>query len=115
LWTRYHARGLMIVGCAVETIFGAQEPGGAAEIEQTAHQGYGVPSRSPPRPRCAAPASIRSTNGPRRKSRSSCRAGISTSTLIGRDGHVAASFATQGRADRPRVIAAIEKELGRAA
>jgi glutathione peroxidase len=31
--------------------------------------------------------------------------------LIGRDGHVAASFATQVDPTDPRVIAAIEKEL----
>src|SRR5437763_4862426 len=41
LWTRYHARGLMIVGVPSND-FGAQEPGGAAEIEHTAHDSYGV-------------------------------------------------------------------------
>src|SRR5437762_7585643 len=41
LWTRYHERGLMIVGVPSND-FGGQEPGGAVEIEQTAHQSYGV-------------------------------------------------------------------------
>ena len=41
LWTRYHARGLMIVGVPSND-FGGQEPGGVEEIEQTAHQQYGI-------------------------------------------------------------------------
>ena len=41
LWQRYHARGLMIVGVPSND-FGGQEPGGATEIEHTAHQSYGV-------------------------------------------------------------------------
>src|SRR3954447_15640686 len=40
LWKRYHERGLMIVGVPSND-FGGQEPGGAAAIEHTAHQGYG--------------------------------------------------------------------------
>src|SRR5881394_289391 len=34
LWTRYHGRGLMIVGVPSND-FGGQEPGGTAEIEHT--------------------------------------------------------------------------------
>src|SRR5437763_7587023 len=41
LWKRYHERGLMIVGVPSND-FGGQEPGGAAEIEETAQHGYGV-------------------------------------------------------------------------
>ena len=41
LWTRYRERGLMIIGVPSND-FGGQEPGGATEIEQTAHQQYGV-------------------------------------------------------------------------
>src|SRR5215203_2105651 len=41
LWKRYHERGLMILGVPSND-FGGQEPGGATEIEHTAHQGYGV-------------------------------------------------------------------------
>src|SRR5262245_41918865 len=36
LWARYHERGLMIVGVPSND-FGGQEPGGATEIEHTAH------------------------------------------------------------------------------
>src|SRR5438105_6562763 len=41
LWTRFHDRGLMIVGVPSND-FGGQEPGGAAEIAQTAQHQYGV-------------------------------------------------------------------------
>jgi glutathione peroxidase len=41
LWTEFHDRGLMIVGVPSND-FGAQEPGGAPEIAQTAQQQYGV-------------------------------------------------------------------------
>ena len=51
LWTRYHERGLMIVGVPSND-FGGQEPGGAAEIEHDrARRLWRQPSRSPPRPR----------------------------------------------------------------
>jgi glutathione peroxidase len=41
LWTQFHARGLMIIG-VTSNDFGGQEPGGAAEIAETAQHHYGV-------------------------------------------------------------------------
>jgi glutathione peroxidase len=41
LWAEFHDRGLMIVGVPSND-FGGQEPGGAAEIAQTAQHQYGV-------------------------------------------------------------------------
>src|SRR6187551_242137 len=41
LWTRYHARGLMIVAVPSND-FGGQEPGGADDIVKTAHGEYGI-------------------------------------------------------------------------
>jgi glutathione peroxidase len=41
LWTEFHDRGLTIIGVPSND-FGAQEPGGATEISQTAHGQYGV-------------------------------------------------------------------------
>src|SRR5712675_1004511 len=41
LWTQFHDRGLMIIGVPSND-FGGQEPGGAAEIAQTAQHHYGV-------------------------------------------------------------------------
>src|SRR6202790_1170946 len=41
LWTQFRGRGLMIIGVPSND-FGAQEPGGAAEIAETAQHQYGV-------------------------------------------------------------------------
>src|SRR5437016_9523329 len=41
LWTRYHDRGLMVIGVPSND-FGGQEPGGPSDILQTAHAEYGV-------------------------------------------------------------------------
>ena len=41
LWSRYHARGLLIVGVPSND-FGGQEPGGADDIVKTAHGEYSV-------------------------------------------------------------------------
>ena len=41
LWTRYHDRGLMIVGVPSND-FGGQEPGTPIDIMKTAHDEYGV-------------------------------------------------------------------------
>ncbi len=41
LWSEFRDRGLMIVGVPSND-FGAQEPGGATEIAQTAQHQYGV-------------------------------------------------------------------------
>src|SRR6202171_797573 len=41
LWTEFHDRGLMIIGVPSND-FGAQEPGGAAEIAETALHQYSV-------------------------------------------------------------------------
>jgi glutathione peroxidase len=114
LWKRYHERGLMIVGVPSND-FGGQEPGGAAEIEHTAHQGYGVAFP------LAAKAEVR---GAGQHPFYKWAAGEKPlelprwnfhKYLIGRDGHVAASFATQVEPTDARVIAAIERELSRAA
>jgi glutathione peroxidase len=114
LWKRYQQRGLMIIGVPSND-FGGQEPGGAAEIEHTAHQGYGVAFP------LAAKAEVR---GPSQHSFYKWAAAEKPlelprwnfhKYLIGRDGHVAASFATSVEPTDPRVIAAIEKELSRAA
>jgi glutathione peroxidase len=114
LWTRYRDRGLMIVGVPSND-FGGQEPGGVTEIEHTAHQGYGVnfPLAAKAEVRGAAPhpfykwaAAERPLELPRWNFHK---------YLIGRDGHIAASFATSVAPTDPRVIAAIEKELGRGA
>jgi glutathione peroxidase len=110
LWKRFHDRGLMIVGVPSND-FGGQEPGGAAEIEQTANGHYGVAFP------IAAKAEVRGTHPHPFYKWAAGEKPLELPRwnfhkyLIGRDGHVAASFATQVEPTDPRVITAIEKEL----
>jgi glutathione peroxidase len=114
LWTRYHDRGLMIIGVPSND-FGGQEPGGVAEIEHTAHAGYGVAFP------LAAKAEVRGANPHPFYKWAASEKPLELPRwnfhkyLIGRDGHIAASFATQVEPTDPKVLAAIEKELARAA
>ena len=111
LWTRYRARGLMIVGVPSND-FGAQEPGGVAEIDHTAHSNYGV---SFP---LAAKAAVRGANPHPFYKWAAAERPLETPRwnfhkyLIGRDGHIAAVFATSVAPTDARVTNAIMKELG---
>ncbi|HMK78150.1 MAG TPA: glutathione peroxidase [Xanthobacteraceae bacterium] len=114
LWRRYHERGLMIVGVPSND-FGGQEPGGAAEIEHTAHDAYGVGFP------LAAKAEVRGPNPHPFYKWAAAEKPLELPRwnfhkyLIGRDGHIAASFATQVEPTDPKMLAAIEKELSRSA
>ena len=77
LWTRYHDRGLMIVGVPSND-FGGQEPGGPADIMKTAHDEYGVTFPLTAKAVVKGPRRIRSTSGPRCESRCRRRTGIFT-------------------------------------
>jgi glutathione peroxidase len=109
LWTRYRARGLMIVG--VPTNDFAQEPGGAAEIDKTAHGEYGIGfplaakveiKGKSPHPFYRWAAAERPLETPRWNFHK---------YLVGRDGHIARAFPPEIEPMDARVIAAIEKEL----
>ena len=111
LWTRYHDRGLMMIAVPSND-FGGQEPGAAADIKQTANHIYGVTfaiaEKAVVKGAGAHPfykwaASERPHDLPRWNFHK---------YLIGRDGHIAAVFATETEPTDPRVIGAIEKELG---
>jgi glutathione peroxidase len=111
LWKRYSARGLMMIAVPSND-FGGQEPGGAADIRETANHVYGVTfplaekavvKGANPHPFYKWAASERPLEVPRWNFHK---------YLIGRDGHVAASFPSEVEPTDPRVIAAIEKELG---
>jgi glutathione peroxidase len=110
LWTRYHDRGLLIVGVPSND-FGAQEPGGAAEITETAHGEYGV---SFP---LAAKAQVKGPNAHPFYKWAASERPLETPRwnfhkyLIGRDGHVAAIFASEIEPMDARVIDAVVKEL----
>jgi glutathione peroxidase len=92
--------------------YGGQEPGGPTEILHTAHDEYGV--RFP----LAAKVDIKGQAAhPFYKWAALERPGEQPrwnfhKYLIGRDGHIAAVFSTPVEPTDPRVIAAIEKELG---
>lgn len=112
LWARYHARGLLIVGVPSND-FGGQEPGGAADIAQTAHGQYGVGFPLAAKAQVKGPsahpfyrwaASERPLETPRWNFHK---------YLVGRDGHIAAVFATDVEPMDARVINAIAKELPR--
>ena len=70
LWTRYHDRGLMIVGVPSND-FGGQEPGGADDIVKTAHGEYGVgfPARRQGAGEGREPASVLQMGGERAAAR----------------------------------------------
>jgi glutathione peroxidase len=113
LWTRYHDRGLLIVGVPSND-FGGQEPGGVSEIQETANHHYGVTfplaqkavvKGATPHPFYKWAASERPLEVPRWNFHK---------YLIGRDGHIAAAFPSEVEPTDSRVIAAIEKELARA-
>ena len=110
LWKRYKERGLLIVGVPSND-FGGQEPGGADEIDKTAHGRYGV---SFP---LAAKAEVRGAAAhPFYRWAALERPGDSPrwnfhKYLVGRDGRIAAVFSTQTEPTEAIVVAAIEKEL----
>ena len=113
LFTRYHDRGLMIIGVPSND-FGGQEPGGPAEIAETANKEYGVTFP------LAAKAEVKGPNAhPFYKWAANERPGETPKWnfhkyLVGRDGHIAAVFGTPVEPMDARVVAAVAKELGSA-
>jgi glutathione peroxidase len=110
LWTRFHDRGLMIVGVPSND-FGGQEPGGAADIIKTASHDYGVtfPLTAKVEVKGAGAHPFykwamieRPLDIPRWNFHK---------YLVGRDGHIAAVFPTATEPTDPGVIAAIEQQL----
>jgi glutathione peroxidase len=109
LWTRYRDRGLLVLGVPSND-FGGQEPGGATEIHGTAHR-HGVTfpltektavkgGAAHPFYRWAAiqlPAETPRWNFHK--------------YLVGRDGTLAAAFASAVEPTDLRIVAAIERQL----
>ncbi len=110
LWTRYRERGLTILGVPSND-FGGQEPGGPAEIMQTAQKQYGVTFP------LTAKAEVRGASiHPFYRWAALERPGETPrwnfhKYLIGRDGRIAAAFPQQVEPTDTRVIVAIEREL----
>ncbi len=113
LWTRYRERGLLVLGVPSND-FGGQEPGGAAEINQTAHAQYKVTfpltEKVTVKGKDAHPfyrwaLAERPAEAPRWNFHK---------YLVGRDGHLRAGFASAVEPADPRIIVAIERELATA-
>jgi len=112
LWTRYRERGLTVIGVPSNDFF--QEPGGADEIEATAHQ-YRVDFP------LTEKVSVRGTGAHPFYKWAALEKPLDTPRwnfhkyLVGRDGYIAAAFATAVEPLDARLIAAIEKELAKTA
>jgi glutathione peroxidase len=113
LWSRFRDRGLLVVGVPSND-FGGQEPGGVREISQTAETEYGVSFPM------AAKVDVRGANPHPFYRWAAAERPLETPRwnfhkyLIGRDGHIAAVFATNVEPMDPRVVNAVAKELPRA-
>jgi glutathione peroxidase len=111
LWTRFRERGLTVIGVPSND-FGAQEPGDAGEIVKTANGAYGVTFP------LAAKVEVKGANAHPFYRWASLERPFELpgwnfhKYLIGRDGHIAATFATAMEPTDARVIAAITRELG---
>lgn len=113
LWSRYREHGLVVIGVPSND-FGGQEPGDAAEIMKTVQTGFHVsfPMAAKADVRGASPhpfyrwaAAERPLETPRWNFHK---------YLIGRDGRIAAVFATAVEPMDARVINAVMKELPKA-
>jgi glutathione peroxidase len=112
LYMRFHERGLIMIGVPSND-FGGQEPGGVAEITETANHEYGVTFPLAAKAEVVGPnahpfykwaASERPLEMPKWNFHK---------YLVGRDGHIAAVFPTQVEPMEARVVDAVAKELGR--
>ena len=112
LWTRFHDRGLMMVGVPSND-FGGQEPGTASDIKETANHQYGVTFP------LAAKAVVKGPKAHPFYKWAADERPLETphwnfhKYLIGRDGRIAAVFPTQTEPTDAKVIAAIGRETKR--
>jgi glutathione peroxidase len=112
LWTRFRERGLFVIGVPSND-FGGQEPGGVSEISRTAEHEYGVTFPM------AAKVDVRGANPHPFYRWAATERPLDTPRwnfhkyLIGRDGHIAAVFATNVEPMDARIVNAVAKELPR--
>ncbi len=112
LFTRFHDRGLIIIGVPSND-FGGQEPGGPAEISETANKEYGVTFP------LTAKADVKGPNAhPFYKWAAAERPQETPKWnfhkyLVGSDGYISAVFPTEVEPTDARVVDAVVKELSR--
>jgi glutathione peroxidase len=111
LWTRYRPRGLLVLGVPSND-FGGQEPGGVSDIHATAQGEYRVTFPLTEKVVVKGPnahpfykwaAQIRPQDAPRWNFHK---------YLVGRDGTLVAGYASAVEPTDPKIVAAIESELG---
>jgi glutathione peroxidase len=110
LWTRFHARGLMVIGVPSND-FGGQEPGGAAEIIKTATAEYGVTFPLTAKVDVKGPATHPFYKWAANERPLDVPRWNFHKYIIGRDGHIAAAFASEVEPGDARVVTAIGREL----
>jgi glutathione peroxidase len=112
LFRKFHGRGLTVIGVPSND-FGEQEPGGPAEIAATAKAEYGVTFP------LTAKAEVKGANANAFYKWAATERPADTPKwnfhkyLVGRDGHIAAVFASAVEPMDPKVIEAVERELSR--
>ena len=114
LFMRFHRSGLMIIGVPSND-FGGQEPGGPVEISQTANKEYGVTFP------LTAKAEVKGPNAHPFYKWAAAKRPLQTPKwnfhkyLLGRDGYIAAVFASEIEPMDARVVDAVRKELNKGA
>jgi glutathione peroxidase len=112
LFRRFQDRGLMMIGVPSND-FGGQEPGGPAEISETANREYGVTFP------LTAKADVKGPNAHPFYKWAAVERPQETPKwnfhkyLIGSDGYISAVFPTEIEPTDPRVVDAVVKELPR--
>jgi glutathione peroxidase len=110
LWTRFHAKGLAIVGVPSND-FGGQEPGSASDIDKTAHGEYHITFPLTAKAAVKGPNAHPFYKWAAQERPSELPKWNFHKYLIGRDGQLKASFTSATEPTDPMVIAAIEREL----
>jgi glutathione peroxidase len=110
LWTRYHSRGLMIIG-APSNDFGSQEPGGASDIHATAQGEYHVTFPLTEKITVKGPDAHPFYRWAAQEAPLDAPRWNFHKYLIGRDGHLKAGFTSAVEPTDPKIITAIENEL----
>jgi glutathione peroxidase len=110
LWTEFQKQGLMIIGVPSND-FGGQEPGGAADINQTAHGQYGVTFPITAKSVVKGPNAHPFYKWAAAERPKDLPAWNFHKYLVGRDGHIAEVFASAVEPTDTRVKTAIGRAL----
>ena len=114
LWTRFRDKGLLVIGVPSND-FGGQEPGGAAEIDHTAHGDYGVTFPLTEKASVKGAAAHPFYQWAARQRPLEVPRWNFHKYLVGSDGHIAAAFSSEIEPSDVRIVAAVAKELRPAA